>query len=139
MQSFAATVLILQLLAHGVAGCCWHHEHADHGYGQTTGVQVAAATEEKCCHHRQAAPDANLPEGSQQQAPDDDPCDESKCVLSISPTRVTVEVPSQLVFFGLASETCCPSIDIHSPPREVRGEVIEPPLRLHALIQVLLI
>jgi hypothetical protein len=137
MQGFAAILLILQLLAHGVAGCCWHHEHADNA--APTAVAVAADAEKTCCHHRQAAPDATDPANSKQHAPEDTPCDESQCLLGISRNRVDAEIPNQALHFVLATDSCASLSDTPPATRPVCIEDIEPPLRLHALHEVLLI
>jgi hypothetical protein len=137
MQGFAAFLLILHLLAHGVAGCCWHHEHADNA--EPTAVAVAAGAEKTCCHHRQAAPDHSVPADSKQHVPDEAPCDDSKCVLDISRNRVDAEIPNQVLHFVLASDFCASPSDIRPATSHVCIKDIDPPLRLHALHQVLLI
>jgi hypothetical protein len=139
MQGFAAILLMFQLLTHGVAGCCWHHEHADHAKDGPTAVAYTDVAEKTCCHHQHAAPDPSEPADSKQHAPDDDSCAESKCVLDISRHRVDLEIPDFVLDFVLATRASASPINIRSARRQECVTDIEPPLRLHALHQVLLI
>jgi hypothetical protein len=79
-------VVILQMLAHGILGCCWHHAHAfEHlncSHLTVAAVEVAAQAFPKhtCCHGH-APVEAAEETKSAPEMPSDvpEPCSETRC------------------------------------------------------------
>ena len=136
MNTFAAILATLQLLAHALAGCCWHHGHVSAGSSTATHSVAANA----CCSHSQSRhADPSSHEGEQNEgAPDS--CSEPRCVF------IPVGETSSTHLLDLAPLFVFPATDTGSARSEERALVdslfehdVGPPVRLHALKQVLLI
>lgn len=103
-------VLILQVLAHSIFGCCWHHDHAT---GSTAcshrAVATAPAETGKCRHHdhsdhrhaSEALPNAQAP--AEPQPHRQPPCDEESCLFVHS----VITDASDALLLSLALDDCC--------------------------------
>ena len=138
MNTFAAILATLQLLAHALAGCCWHHGH--YAAESLTVATHSLAAKKYCSHseHRHAEPASNEDE-QHDGAPDS--CSEPRCVFI-----VVGDSGSTLHLLDLAPLSVIPAI-VADAAGSVDQSLVDslsehdvgPPVRLHAFKQVLLI
>ena len=82
-------VLILQMLAHGIFGCCWHHDHsAKSASCSHRGVVAAKVSTSHSCRHDHSTGHRHSPESLATAQPSNEPqpvgqtpCDEGKCLF----------------------------------------------------------
>ena len=139
MNTVAAILTSVQLLVHTLGGCCWHHEH---GAVPTESLSLAIdlVAEDNCCLHRQND-QAETP-GDEGEQRDGTPatCSEPSCVFikagDVDDLRQTSE-------FAALSVAAVESTAVATLDQSIGNYLLEhdlgPPLRLHALHQVLLI
>lgn len=82
-EKLTHAVLLLQMLAHSIFGCCWHHAHAP---GSTTCQhETVVAVESKahaCSHHahdRHTSQSSDSPNNSEPLPHRGPPCGEERC------------------------------------------------------------
>jgi hypothetical protein len=130
-------LLAIAVLAHSLAGCCWHHAHAEESSAETT-----------CCSHRHAdetadhgaashhgkggsAPGESSPEG----------CQEGSCVFlrdGGSPSVGAVPMLALDSYATITSNLGPGSLRLALAARHA-SQPLEPPTRLHLLHQLLLV
>jgi hypothetical protein len=98
-------VVLLQMLAHSIFGCCWHHSHAEGQTGcQHATVAHAHEAANSCGHHSHEHPAdraSNSTPDSGQSPHRNQPCDEERCqYLVTESTQISdSERPFQMIAF----------------------------------------
>lgn len=144
-------VLLLQMLAHGIFGCCWHHAHATEGV--TCRHEVIANEKHDvhaCNHHAHQNHDVlpvisdELSESSDPQPDRSEPCDEVRCLFvnaestqffSLQLLSLCGKCSSSDLFAAVRS----PCVSIAGGPRQGRYGRLLTSARRCALLQAWLI
>lgn len=95
----AITILLTAatFVAHGLLGCCWHHEHS-HAVSGVVEKAESKSTEKHSHHHGHCGHESSNTEAGE-QCPNDDDCDgqhgkcsEGRCVLAFTQVRAGLSV-----------------------------------------------
>lgn len=127
-------VTALSLLAHMLLGCCWHHEHpcvAPSAEVAAIGTTAEAGHACECSHHHGAEEPA-APEHHQS------PCDENRCLTEFRDSGPNLGLDEALptMVGELVGEY---DRDAPSLAPDLLVWDVDPPLRTHLLLQILLI
>jgi len=138
VSAILATLAAVSMLAHSLAGCCWHHTHvcevlADSmaidfpgGHSHAGMLQGACSSAHDCCH-------------GEQREPED--CQGNRCVfVTATPARASAPLQplGQLAATLVAGENPLPSELLSVQDRPAAGAALLP-LRVHLFYRVLLI
>jgi hypothetical protein len=136
MQKSLYNLMMIAVLHHLLAGCCWHHVHAGTGSGDAEGSRVSTCS----CHDQQEHDDGHgLP--SEPPGRRNGGCDRGKCSFVVSRTDDGDGGVDRTGVSGVACQNVaapiCPSVghfSTEAPPPAGMS-----PHRLHLMNQVLLI
>jgi hypothetical protein len=122
-------LLAIVVLAHALAGCCWHHAHAADG-----GAPVACSDHAHCHEHGGAE------EGDNGDGPAK-PCDEGNCVFVRGQGSPSIDFSLALALEGCVASAGELSLDDFLVTRAAYPDTqdLAPHTRLHLLHQILLI